>query len=125
MNIKDRRLGIAAGLFGFLMVTGGAFGAHFLDGSVPALDYDAFRKGMHYGLVHSVAALVALLFYQQGLPLAHQAGWSFIAGIAMFSGSLAVIGLTGSRAFVYLTPLGGLAFLAGWAFLLYGFLRRS
>lgn len=124
MNNNDRRLGLVAAISGFLMVAGGAFGAHFLDGSVPAQDYSAFTKGMRYGLVHAVAALVALLYFQQGLAIARHAGWTFIAGIVMFSGSLAVIGLTGSRALVYFTPLGGLAFLAGWVLLFVAFLRQ-
>ncbi len=124
MDNNDRRLGLVAAISGFLMVAGGAFGAHFLDGTVPAQDYSAFSKGMRYGLVHAVAALLALLYFQQGLAIARYAGWTFIAGIVMFSGSLAVIGLTGSRALVYFTPLGGLAFLAGWAFLCAGFYQR-
>jgi len=110
------RLWIVAGaLNGFLAVAFGAFAAHGLRGRVPDADLAIFQTGAHYHLVHAVA-LVAV-----GLAAAHlkhrgvsAAGWLFLAGIVLFSGSLYVPGFTGSRALVMLTPVGGTAFLAGW-----------
>lgn len=122
MDIKDRLTGFLAALFGFLTVAGGAFGAHGLKGSVPAVDLAAFETGMRYGLVHAVAVLLMLTLSRQGLPAARLSGWAFLVGIVLFSGSLAILGITGSRALVLATPLGGLAFLAGWLFLCIGFL---
>ena len=118
-----RAAGILAATLGFLSVGGGAFGAHGLEGAVPPDDLAAFETGMRYGLVHAVAALLALLFARQDLPGALRASWCFIGGIILFSGSLAILGLTGSRALVLVTPLGGLAFLAGWVILTLGFYR--
>ncbi len=120
MDSKDKLLGFLAALSGFLTVAGGAFGAHGLEGSIPARDLAAFDTGMRYGLIHAVAILVTLLVSQQGLTSARMSGWAFIVGIVLFSGSLAFLGITGSRALVIVTPLGGLAFLAGWVFLCVG-----
>ena len=127
MDSKDRLLGLVAALLGFLTVAGGAFGAHGLEGSIPARDLAAFDTGMRYGLIHAVAAVLALLVSQQGLAAARMSGWAFLVGIVLFSGSLAFLGITGSRALVMMTPLGGLAFLAGWAILGAGFVivRRN
>lgn len=122
---SERLPGLLAAFFGFLAVAGGAFGAHGLAGSVPEADLSAFETGMRYGQIHGVAALVAVTLTGQGLPLARASAWTFLAGITLFTGSLAVIGLTGSRALVLLTPLGGLAFMAGWALLCAGFYRRG
>lgn len=116
--------GSLAALLGFLSVAGGAFGAHGLAGSVPDGDLAAFETGMRYGQIHAVAALVALILSGQGWPLARASAWSFLIGIVLFSGSLAFLGLSGSRALVLATPLGGLAFLAGWALLGAGFYPR-
>lgn len=116
--------GVLAALLGFACVAGGAFGAHGLEGSIPARDLAAFETGMRYGLIHALATLVALLFSRQGLSGATRACWCFIIGITLFSGSLAILGLTGSRALVLLTPLGGLSFLAGWLLLGLSFYRE-
>lgn len=124
MDSKDRLLGLLAALLGFLTVAGGAFGAHGLEGSIPARDLAAFDTGMRYGLIHAVAAVMTLLMSQHGLATARMSGWSFVVGIVLFSGSLALLGITGSRALVLVTPLGGLAFLFGWAFLCAGFIVR-
>jgi uncharacterized membrane protein YgdD (TMEM256/DUF423 family) len=115
--------GTSATVLGFLCVAGGAFGTHGLEGSIPPNDLDAFETGMRYGLVHALAALVALLFARQDLPGGLNASWCFIVGIVLFTGSLGVLGLTGSRALVFITPLGGLGFLSGWALLAIGFYK--
>lgn len=114
---------VAAGL-GFVCVAGGAFGAHGLEGTIPPRDLAAFETGMRYGLIHALATLIALLFSRQGVSGAMRSSWCFIIGIVLFSGSLAVLGLTGSRALVLLTPLGGLSFLAGWLLLGLSFYRE-
>ena len=107
----DRILGGLAALAGFLCVGGGAFGAHGLQGKIPDVDLAAFETGMRYGLVHAVAALVGLLLVVQGWVKGRGGVLAFLLGILLFTGSLAFLGLTGSRALVLVTPLGGLSFL--------------
>ncbi len=107
---------------GFVSVAAGAFGAHGLANRISETDLAAFQTGVQYHLVHTLAlGLVALTATQPSLSQSAvaSAGWSFLAGILLFSGSLYFLGLTGSRALVLVTPIGGLAFLIGWASLLW------
>jgi uncharacterized membrane protein YgdD (TMEM256/DUF423 family) len=77
---------------------------------------DWWTTAAEYQLAHSVAlALVAVVLLQNAGGAARFAGFSFIVGITLFSGSLYVMALTGIRALGAVTPLGGLALLAGWA----------
>lgn len=109
LSQTNRRLGALASLFGLLCVAGGALGAHGLEGKIPDGDLAAFDTGMRYGLVHAVAALVCLLAGRD-LRVLSAAAIAFLTGILLFTGSLAFLGLTGSRALVLMTPLGGLSF---------------
>ena len=109
---------IVAGVNGFLAVGAGAFGAHGLQASVPPGALSAFETGAQYHLLHSVVlALVGLL---AALKPDHRvaalgvAGWAFVAGICAFSGSLYVYGVSQWRPAVYVTPFGGVAYMAGW-----------
>jgi uncharacterized membrane protein YgdD (TMEM256/DUF423 family) len=104
----------AAALGGFLSVTAGALAAH--GGGARAAEL--LRTGALYGLVHA-AALLALVAIagrsdRPGLMLAI-AGWSFVAGIFLFSCSLFALALTGLAGFAAVTPFGGTALLIGWA----------
>lgn len=117
---------IAASIFGFLAVALGAFGAHSLSSYFdehPARE-DNYRTATLYQMFH-VVALVALAWamsqWDQGVF--NWAGYLFIAGILLFSGSLYVLSLTGIRWLGAITPLGGLSFLAGWALLAIGVWR--
>lgn len=115
---------VIGALNGFLAVGLGAFAAHGLRGRVPEADLTIFQTGAHYHLVHAVAMVVVGL---AALHLRHRgvsaAGWLFLVGILLFSGSLYSLGFTGSRALVMLTPVGGTAFLAGWLALAWAALR--
>jgi uncharacterized membrane protein YgdD (TMEM256/DUF423 family) len=107
---------------GFVAVLLGAFGAHALRGRMAELADGARRlewwqTATTYHLIHALALGLAALVAQKGATLATTAGWAFLAGILLFSGSLYVMTLTGVRALGAVTPLGGLAFLAGWALL--------
>jgi uncharacterized membrane protein YgdD (TMEM256/DUF423 family) len=113
---------------GFLAVLLGAFGAHALRGRLSALEDGARRlewwqTATTYHLAHALALGLAALVAQKGATLAPSAGWSFLAGIVLFSGSLYVMTLTGVRELGAVTPLGGLAFLGGWALLFVAALR--
>lgn len=101
---------------GFLAVGFGAFGAHGLEGKVDAKDFAAFQTGAHYHLIHALALVgVAIIAHITESNTANIAGWAFLIGCVLFSGSLYVLGITGSRALVIATPLGGVSFLIGWA----------
>jgi uncharacterized membrane protein YgdD (TMEM256/DUF423 family) len=110
---------LLAGVSGALAVAFGAFGAHGLEGRLGPAEQNAFETGAEYHLVHSLALLaVAILTPAEqnaGRIAPAAAGWFFLAGVVLFSGSLYFLGITGSRALVLVTPLGGLSLIAGWA----------
>lgn len=115
-----------AALNGFLAVAAGAFGAHGLEGKVAEKDLAAFQTGATYHMYHALALLaVAWLASRADIAAVATAGWSFIAGMVLFSGSLYFLGVTGSRALVMVTPIGGLAFLVGWAALAWAALHKG
>lgn len=116
----DRKLTYLTAMLGFTGVAFGAFGAHGLKKFVAAMPDAADRlawweTGARYHLMHSLAVgLVAVLAAHVAGRFPHWAAWSFLAGIVLFSGSLYTMALTGTRALGMVTPLGGLALLAGW-----------
>jgi len=102
-------------LSGFLSVALGAFAAHGLQARVGPAELAVFETGARYQMYHALALLaVAWVAAQGGGTFASIAGWAFVAGTILFSGSLYYLGLTGSRALVMITPIGGVAFLVGW-----------
>lgn len=102
-------------LSGALAVALGAFAAHGLSGTIPASDLAGFETGARYHLVHALAMVAAgLLAAHGGGRAAVAGGLAFLLGTVLFSGSLYVLGLTGSRALVLVTPVGGVAFILGW-----------
>ena len=113
MNHLFIRLGAIAG---FVAVALGAFGAHALRAQLSADQLAVFETGVRYQLVHALAlVLVGVLAGRTSARLTTAAGWCFILGIVLFSGSLYVLTLTGTTAVGVVTPFGGLCFLAGWA----------
>src|SRR5437762_7000234 len=107
-------------LAGFTGVTLGAFGAHLLRGRLSPEILAVFETGVRYQMYRALAIVATGLIMARldGWWFA-AAGWLFTAGIVLFSGSLYVLALTGVTAFGAITPLGGLAFLAGWACLVF------
>jgi uncharacterized membrane protein YgdD (TMEM256/DUF423 family) len=114
---------------GFLAVLLGAFGAHALRGRLEGLADGARRlewwqTASSYHLAHALAlGLAALLVGRSASSATIVAGWAFALGIVLFSGSLYVMSLSGVRALGAVTPFGGLAFLVGWAALLWAALK--
>lgn len=109
-----------AGVSGFLFVALGAFGAHALNDKLEAMGYKAtFETGVQYHMVHTLAlvAVAILMNHLSTTGLLTASGWAFIVGIILFSGSLYTLSLTGIRIFGAITPIGGVAFLAGWILL--------
>ena len=114
-----------AGLGGVASIVAGTIAAH-LTGDPRAAEL--LHTGALYGMVHA-AALIALMALAQGREprrgAAAVAGWSFAAGIVLFSGSLFALAASGARWLGWVTPFGGAALILGWAALLVlGFRRR-
>ena len=126
---SSRPFFLLAAVLGFVGVALGAFGAHGLTARLAPLADGAARlewwkTAAHYQLIHALAIAVAasLAASREGKG-ASVAAIAFAAGIVLFSGSLYTMTLTGVRALGAVTPLGGLAFLVGWAALGIGGLR--
>jgi len=104
-------------LSGFLAVGLGAFGAHGLRSRLSAEMLAVFETGVRYQMYHALALIfTALAMGVMGdARLLVIAGWAFIIGMLLFSGSLYALALSGATALGAVTPLGGLAFLIGWA----------
>ncbi len=124
----ERLFVITAAIFGFLAVAVGAFGAHGLKKYFelnPDMHH-VFRTAVEYQMYHALA-LVAVAWAATRWPAAcvHAAGYLFIAGILLFSGTLYALALTRVRWLGAITPIGGLAFLAGWICLAVGAWRGS
>lgn len=116
----ERLFLVSSGLFGFLAVVLGAFGAHGLKTRLADLPdaaqrMDWWTKAAHYQLTHALAlGLAAYLVGRTASTASQVAGVAFIIGMLIFSGSLYVMTLTGIRVLGAVTPLGGLSFLVGW-----------
>lgn len=107
-----------AALCGALAVLLGAFGAHALSDRLPPHARAIFDTGARYQMAHALAmGLAGLAMQGPARNRARAAAIAFLTGIVLFSGSLYLMALTGMTAPAPLTPLGGLAFLAGWGLL--------
>ena len=114
----NRTFVLAAAILGFIGVAAGAFGAHALRETLSARDLEIFETAVRYQLIHAVALLgiAAAAARWTGVSGALSlAGWSMIAGVIVFSGSLYGLVGTGVRGLGAVTPLGGLGLLLGWA----------
>lgn len=110
---------LIGGLSGGLSVALGAFGAHALKERIPAQRQETFETGARYQMYHSLALLATgiLRVQRPDVNLVVIAGWAFLAGILLFSGSLYSLTLTDRRWFGAITPFGGLALILGWVLL--------
>jgi uncharacterized membrane protein YgdD (TMEM256/DUF423 family) len=113
----DRTFMFPGGLFGFLGVALGAFGAHGLRNWLSPELLTVFETGVRYQMYHALAVLIvaAAIGHVGSAPYLTIAGWSFVAGIVLFSGSLYALALSRVMMLGAVTPLGGLLFLIGWA----------
>ena len=111
----DRVFFIMGAVLAALGVAAGAFGAHALRGRLTPELLAAFETGVRYHLVHALALLsVAWASTRWPGRATNMAGWLFLAGTVLFSGSLYALSVSGIRALGAITPLGGVAFIAGW-----------
>jgi uncharacterized membrane protein YgdD (TMEM256/DUF423 family) len=124
MNSAPRPLLIAAGLLGFTGVALGAFGAHGLKATLEATgQVHTWEKAVFYQLVHAVA-LLALANWPDRAIMRIGACW--VGGVVLFSGSLYCLALGGPIKILWpVTPLGGLALLAGWLLLTWTAVRQT
>lgn len=112
----DRILIATGAISAFIGVALGAFGAHGLKKRLTPDMLGVFEIGVRYQLYHALALLVAGAAASRLAAGALQAaGWLFVTGTLVFSGSLYVLALSGRKWLGAVTPLGGLALLAGWA----------
>ena len=115
----DKTFLLAGAIAAFLGVAFGAFGAHGLRTRISPDMLAVFETGVRYQMYHALALLVTgLILARMDGWLIHLAGWAFVVGIVLFSGSLYALALTGTSMFGAITPIGGVAFLLGWACLI-------
>jgi uncharacterized membrane protein YgdD (TMEM256/DUF423 family) len=115
--VMDRTFLLIGAVFGFLGVAIGAFGAHGLKNRLSPDMLAIFETGVRYQMYHVFAVLIvaAAIGHVGSARLLTIAGWSFVAGMLIFSGSLYALALTSTTILGAITPFGGLAFLIGWA----------
>jgi uncharacterized membrane protein YgdD (TMEM256/DUF423 family) len=107
---------VVAAVNGLLAVAAGAFGAHAFQSRLDPHALQVFETGARYQMYHALAiGLTAFAIREQASVPAQIAAALFLAGIVLFSGSLYLLALTGTRALGVVTPFGGVAFLIGWA----------
>jgi uncharacterized membrane protein YgdD (TMEM256/DUF423 family) len=107
-----------AAIMGALAVLSGAFAAHGLSTRLSEGARAIFETGVRYHMYHALAiGLAALVMRGEAERKARLAAILFLAGIVLFSGSLYLLALTGNATLGFITPLGGLAFVAGWVLL--------
>lgn len=120
----ERIFAVAGALFALTGVALGAFAAHALEGRVGPEDLQTFEIGARYQMYHALALLftawAATRWPGGGTTVA---GWAFMVGIVVFSGSLYTLVFTGARWLGAVTPVGGVAFLVGWGALAWRIVR--
>jgi uncharacterized membrane protein YgdD (TMEM256/DUF423 family) len=117
MSSVDRTFLFIGSVLGFLGVALGAFGAHGLKSRVSVDMLAVFETGARYHMYHAFAVLIvaAAIGHFGSARLLVLAGWLFVGGVILFSGSLYALALTSVTTLGAITPIGGLLFLAGWA----------
>ena len=119
----DRLFAALGGASAFIAVAAGAFGVHALRARLPPDRLAVFETGARYQVYHALALWAVAWLSRWPSPTVRAAGWLFVAGTVIFSGSLYLLALTGTRAFGAVTPLGGLTLLASWLALVLGVWR--
>ena len=114
---------IAGSFFAALAVIFGAFGAHGLKSKVSPEDLIIFETGVRYQMYHALGlVLLGLLGMSTSFSISQLPALFFVIGIIIFSVTLYLIPLTGIRWLGAITPIGGIAFIAGWFMLIYNIL---
>ena len=122
----DRLFGALGALLALMSVAAGAFGTHALRPRLASDLLAVFETAAKYQMYHALALLlVAVALGKWGGAALVWAGWLFVAGTAVFSGSLYILALTGVRWWGAVTPIGGACFLLGWILVVWGVLNES
>lgn len=121
----DRTFFIIGALAALLAVMAGAFGAHGLKARLSVEMLAVFETGARYQIYHALALIASAVACERWPgTYATASGWLFLAGIVIFSGSLYLLSLTGVKWLGAITPIGGLAFMAGWVALAISAMQR-
>lgn len=111
-------------ILALLGVVSGAFAAHALEDRISPENLDTWQTAARYHFLHALGLLAAAYAAQRwGGAWTTAAGWLFVTGILLFSGSLYLLATTSIKALGAITPLGGLCFMLGWAFLAVAVIR--
>jgi len=116
-----------ASVFLALAVTLGAFGAHGLRDRLDAYSMGVWEKAVFYHFVHALGMLLVSILPRTGTFSSASASnvcWLLTLGVLVFSGSLYLLAVTGVRSLGMITPVGGVAFIAGWLLLAYYFIAQ-
>ena len=116
--IKRLNFFVIGAISGCLVVILGAFGAHGLKDVLDEYGKSIYNKAVLYQMFHTIGILILGLI-EKILPASQLsfAGWAFLVGIILFSGSLYIFSVTGIKWFGMITPIGGLFFILGWIIL--------
>ncbi len=127
MPASARILLALGAIAGMLAVVLGAFGAHALRARLPADLLAVYQTAVQYHFWHAlgVLAIGLTLLHVPGSVAIRMAGWLMLAGIVIFSGSLYLLAITGTRWLGAITPIGGFAFIAAWAVYGWGVWRAT
>jgi uncharacterized membrane protein YgdD (TMEM256/DUF423 family) len=115
---------ISTAIFGFLSVALGAFGAHALKNTIDDYGKSIYEKAVLYQMFHTMALFaVGVMQHFNKETSFSVAGWGFFVGIILFSGSLYLLATTGIKWLGAITPIGGVAFLFGWFWLVVSIIK--
>ncbi len=106
-----------ASVYGGLSVVCGAFASHALKNKLSDRALEIWETGTKYQMYHALALLIVVLLLSRPTPLPTAlaiSGWAFIVGTVLFSGSLYALALSGVKILGAITPIGGVALIAGW-----------
>jgi len=115
---------LCSAFFGLLTVALGAFGAHALKDILEVYGKSIYEKAVHYQMFHALALMGVGLLQRNFEEINFSpAGWAFLLGIVLFSGSLYLLAVTQIKWLGAITPIGGTSFIIGWAWLIYSLSR--
>ncbi len=120
LSMKEQKIFLLFGaIYGFCTVAFGAFAAHGLQGVLSTRALAVFHTGVDYQAIHALALLLVGLLARHRISHALRfAGWAFLSGVLIFSGSLYLLTLLDLTWFGAMTPIGGVMLLLGWGALI-------
>lgn len=114
---------LSGAIFGFLGVALGAFGAHALKAFLETTNRtETYETAVRYMFYHALALILVGILSKE-FPTLSSSGWAFIIGTVIFSGSLFLLCATGIKILGAITPIGGLAMIAGWLSLFWNVMK--